>query len=287
MWFIVTTRERSSPTPDEYPHVVLVQDNWDDYGYRTTFSATLYLTEEENVELSSVKILQKKQTGGYTQMPHQPFQDLGPDYCSLGGSLDYYEQLFKCGRKIYLPYLRGLGDVTFSDDVKAEFEDLEGYEVSLLRFSGSQRTIADAAKLFASTAPVRKRRSAGFKVKFKTTVARGADAFTINFDFRRKGSLPNRINVLIGYNGTGKTRLLSNLATVASGYGYTQKEDVLAKRAGRFVGTPPPFKTVVVVSYSALCQQRQDFAKKADRRLHANATPTFSRPRTGLLFIGR
>ena len=184
-------------------------------------------------------------------MPHQPFQDLGPDYCSLGGSLDYYEQLFKCGRKIYLPYLRGLGDVTFSDDVKAEFEDLEGYEVSLLRFSGSQRTIADAAKLFASTAPVRKRRSAGFKVKFKTTVARGADAFTINFDFRRKGSLPNRINVLIGYNGTGKTRLLSNLATVASGYGYTQKEDVLAKRAGRFVGTQPPFKTVVVVSYSA------------------------------------
>ena len=110
MWFIVKFREGRRPTTDEYPHVVLVQDNWDDYGYRTTFSATLYLTEEENVELGIVKILQKEQTGGYTPMPHQPFQDLGPNYCSLGGDLDYYEKLFKFGRRIYQPYLRGDGD---------------------------------------------------------------------------------------------------------------------------------------------------------------------------------
>jgi hypothetical protein len=38
---------------------------------------------------------------------------------------------------------------------------------------------------------------------------------------------------------------------VASGYGYASKEDVLERTAGRFVGTQPPFKTVVVVSYSA------------------------------------
>jgi ABC-type branched-subunit amino acid transport system ATPase component len=63
--------------------------------------------------------------------------------------------------------------------------------------------------------------------------------------------LPNRINALIGYNGTGKTRLLSNLAVVASGYGYGSKADVLDNAAGRFVGIAPPFKTVVVLSYSA------------------------------------
>jgi hypothetical protein len=43
MWFVVKFREGHSPTTDEYPHVVLVQDNWDDYGYKTTFSATLHL----------------------------------------------------------------------------------------------------------------------------------------------------------------------------------------------------------------------------------------------------
>jgi hypothetical protein len=56
---------------------------------------------------------------------------------------------------------------------------------------------------------------------------------------------------LVGHNGTGKTRLLSNLAIVASGYGYKTKQDVLQQAAGRFVGDAPPFKTVVVVSYSA------------------------------------
>lgn len=251
MWFIVKVRGRRSPTTDEYPHVVLVQDNWDDYGYKTTFRATLHLTEEENVELGNVNILQREQTGGLTPMPREPFQHLGSDYCSLGGDLDYYEKLLECGRQIYRPYLRGLGDVTYSDDVRAQFEKLEGYEVSLLRFSGSQRTITDAARLFRRATPVRKRRRAGFKVKFETRVAHDANDFTIDFDFRRRRSLPSRINVLIGYNGTGKTRLLSNLATVASGYGYTSKEDLREKRSGRFVGTQPPFKTVVVVSYSA------------------------------------
>ena len=38
---------------------------------------------------------------------------------------------------------------------------------------------------------------------------------------------------------------------MASGYGYGSKEDVLDNAAGRFVGNAPPFKTVVVVSYSA------------------------------------
>lgn len=88
-------------------------------------------------------------------------------------------------------------------------------------------------------------------MKFKSRVAKDAKPFITEFDFRRSGRLPNRINALIGYNGTGKTRLLSNLAIVASGYGYSTKEDVLRDAAGRFVGNAPPFKTVIVVSYSA------------------------------------
>lgn len=59
------------------------------------------------------------------------------------------------------------------------------------------------------------------------------------------------MNAVIGYNGTGKTRLLSNLAIVASGTGYGEKADVLAETAGRFVDRSPPFKTVIVMSYSA------------------------------------
>ncbi|MBK1664472.1 hypothetical protein CKO38_06205 [Rhodospirillum rubrum] len=195
--------------------------------------------------------MRRDQQSGSTEMPAEPFEKLGEQYASLGADLDYYETLYKLGRVVFRPYFKGLRDIAFDDDVKAGVEDLEGFRVSLLRFSGAERTIDDATKLLkATTAPV-KRRSEGFKVKFKTKVARSANSFTIEFDFQRQNRLPNRINALIGYNGTGKTRLLSNLAIVASGYGYASKEDMLGQAAGRFVGTKPPFKTVVVISYSA------------------------------------
>jgi predicted ATPase len=228
-----------------------VQDNWDDYGYKTTFQATLHISPDENIDLGNIKIMRRDQLGGSTEMPTRAFTSLGENYASLGADLDYYETLYKLGRVIFQPYFEGLRDIAFDDDAKAGVEDLEGFRVSLLRFSGAERTISDATKLLKASTVPSKRRSAGFKVKFKTKVARSANSFTIEFDFRRQRHLPNRINALIGYNGTGKTRLLSNLAIVASGYGYASKEDVLERTAGRFVGTQPPFKTVVVVSYSA------------------------------------
>jgi len=243
--------KKGAEPPREYPHAVLVADNWDDYGYKTTFHVTLHTSADEKTELGNVKIMRSNQTGGYTVMPAGAVDELGEAYASLGADLDYYETLYKLGPNIFRPYFRGLRDVAFDDNIKASVEDLEGYRVSLLRFSGAERTITDAAKLLRAASAPTKRRSAGFRVKFKTKVAREANTFTIEFDFRRQGRLPNRINALIGYNGTGKTRLLSNLAIVASGYGYASKEDILGQAAGRFVGTQPPFKTVVVVSYSA------------------------------------
>ncbi|GKS88658.1 AAA family ATPase [Xanthomonas campestris pv. raphani] len=251
MRFVVEFREGDSPTTNRYPHAVLVQDNWDDYGYKSTFQVTLHLSATEVIELGSIKIIQGTSTGGYTKMPRESFAQLPEGHASLGADLEYYETLYKLGPDVFRPYLKGLRDVAFNDEAKANVEDSEGYRVSMLRFSGAERTIADATRLLRATTLPTKRRSAGFRVKFKTRVASNSNSFTVQFDFRRRGILPNRINALIGYNGTGKTRLLSNLAIVASGYGYSTKEDVLQDAAGRFVGTAPPFKTVVVISYSA------------------------------------
>ncbi len=251
MRFVVVFRSGESPSTNRYPRAVLTQDNWDDYGYKTTFHVTLFLSADDTRDLGSIKIIRAEQTSGYTDMPRRAFEALPDGYASLGSDLDYYETLYKLGREVFEPYLRGLRDVAFDDEIKAEVEDSEAYRVSLLRFSGAERTIADASRLLRAPTLRPKRRSGGFRVKFKTRVAHGANAFTVDFDFRRRGRLPNRINALIGYNGTGKTKLLSNLAIVASGYGYRSKEDVLDNAAGRFVGTSPPFKTVVVVSYSA------------------------------------
>jgi ABC-type lipoprotein export system ATPase subunit len=230
---------------------VLVQDNWDDYGYKTTFHVTLYVSADESYVLGNIKIIEAGRTSGYTEMPKRPFDELPAGHASLGADLEYYETIYKLGRDVFEPFFKGLRDVAFNDDIKASVEDSEAYRVSLMRFGGAERTIDDAARLLRATTLPTKRRSAGFTVKFKTQLARQSNAFTVGFNFRRRAGLPNRINALIGYNGTGKTRLLSNLAIVASGYGYGTKKDVLDNAAGRFVGTTPPFKTVIVVSYSA------------------------------------
>lgn len=247
--FVVEFRDAKAAIESRYPYAILMQDNWDDYGYKSTFRVFLNLTATEKIDLGNIKIINAAQDGGYTEMPRKSFKRLPKGYGSLGADLDYYETLYKLGRKIFQPYLEGLRDVAFDDEAKADVEDTEGYQVSMLRFSGAERTIADAIRLFrAHTLPRRRRH--GFLVKFKTRVAQNAASFVVAFDFRRRGRLPNRVNALIGYNGTGKTCLLSNFAIVASGYGYSTKEDLLRREAGRFVGTAPPFKTVVVVSYS-------------------------------------
>lgn len=58
MRFVVKFRSDKSPTTNRYPHAVLVQDNWDDYGYKTTFQVTLHLSTDESYDLGSIKIIQ-------------------------------------------------------------------------------------------------------------------------------------------------------------------------------------------------------------------------------------
>lgn len=251
MRFVVEFRSGKSPMTKLYPYAVLVQDNWDDYGYKTTFHVTLHMSSLESVVLGNIKILQADRNSGYTDMPKRPFRKLPASHASLGADLEYYEKLYNLGPDVFEPYLRGIRDVAFDFEIRDSVQNFESYRVSLLRFGGAERTISDAIRLLSARVLPSKRRSVGFRVKFETQVSRRSNVFAIDFDFRRRGSLPNRINALIGCNGTGKTRLLSNLAIVASGYGYVSKNDALRKVAGRFIGIAPPFKTVVVVSYSA------------------------------------
>jgi hypothetical protein len=126
MRFVVQFRSGESPTTNRYPHAVLVQDNWDDFGYKTTFHVTLHISADESYDLGSIKIIESGRTSGYTEMPRQAFTELPAGHASLGSSLDYYETLYKLGRDVFAPYFRGLRDVAFDDEIKAGVEDVNG-----------------------------------------------------------------------------------------------------------------------------------------------------------------
>lgn len=252
MKFVVRPHGKPAPAPLPLPFVLLSQSDWDDYGYKTVFDVTLYIQNTKK-ELGVIKIMREDQEGGFTSMPPSPFTELGNKYCSFGGKIEYYEAMFLLGPQVYDEYFKAIGDIVYDEVRRARFEHLEGYKVSLLRFSDAESTIRDASLMFAQPEqPVRDTTySDGFKINFRTTAADGALPFVTSFDFTRNESLPHRTNVVIGYNGTGKTVLMSNLAIAASKYGYDNKEDALRKSAGDFVGTPPPIRTVIVISYSA------------------------------------
>ena len=74
MHFAVKFRDGHNSTTARFPNVLLAQDNWDDYGYKTTFNATLYVSPEDEIDLGVVKILNHAQMGGGTPLPREPFE---------------------------------------------------------------------------------------------------------------------------------------------------------------------------------------------------------------------
>jgi hypothetical protein len=61
--FAVRLRGEAFAEPD-FPFVLLKQDTWDDYGYKTTFEASLRESEGKTMSLGSVKILHRDQEKG-------------------------------------------------------------------------------------------------------------------------------------------------------------------------------------------------------------------------------
>jgi len=251
MKFLVIKRTQKAPKKLPFPCVILRRSDWDDYGYKTTFDVSIHLSPDDTLEPGPIKIMHEEQEGGYTPMPEGVFTRLPIEYCSLGNGLEYYEKIYKMGKTKRESYLKALGDVAWSDTRASKFEDLQGFKVSLLRFSGSERIIADARKLLKKRKPAVRQKRRGFRIRFKTRLAHRTKPILADFSFVKRGNLPNRVNALIGYNGTGKTKLLSNLAMVASQYGFESAEDSFTNSAGRFVVTKPPVHRVIVISYSA------------------------------------
>lgn len=251
MWFVVQASAKKIHSK-KYPYAVLVRDKWDDFGYKSTFNVTLHLRENKSVELGDVKIVRADQRAGETKMPAGRFKKLGKDYASVGASFSYYEALYALRRRVYGPFLRALRDIALQKDVRELVQGTEAYKVSLLRFTGAELMIHQADSLLNRTITVPKRRGVGRLLRFQTKVVENTFPVRINIDFRKRGNLPNRINTIIGTNGTGKTVILSNMAIAVSRFGYETKQALLEDAAGTFLGVRgSPFKTVVVVSYSA------------------------------------
>lgn len=242
------------PRDNEYRNeLILNYDNWNDYSYRTSFGM-YYCDDNGKVnEVGFPKIYfwenDEERTNKYNKHTRVTLDDiitnLGKKYCSLGQDLSYYRNLKEMLPVEFMDVLRRLNDIAIFPEIKERFINEKGVKSSLLRSSGAEKALNEAIEVIND---VQQEKNIFFL--YRVTVPYDISSVDLTFDFKRTESLPHRINVLIGKNGTGKTQILSRLADSLSGYTNEREESP-------FVGGRPPIDKVMSISYSAFDQFRK------------------------------
>jgi predicted ATPase len=242
----------------------LQQDDWDDYSYRTLYH--LYYrpsaSKPDKVKyIGGVKILKRDQETG-PQLIQKPFTRLGRGWVSVGTSLDYYQRLNEIPIKHREKIMSALQDAVAIPELIEEFQNETGWKTSIFRNTSNwNKFLSDARVLYEGNF------SALVGMEDFSFLPKGAtESIDFNFEapvppdycgsFRRIGPsrkkvlLPERIVVLVGRNGSGKSTILSRLAHLA--YASPQernKKELLAM--GEITPASIGFMRVVTISYSA------------------------------------
>lgn len=235
-----------------YPHIFLVWDNWNDYGYETLFGVKLHVSESSEINLGSVKI------GFFGNEPGTPVRDalmptqeeLGPRFFSLGQQFDFYKRLADLPVAVRADYASTMRDIPLLGIARDQLDVQPVFETSLLRNSRAREALDNAPLLFGMSM----QEVTAFN--FTTTLRNAAAAHSITFDFSPDRGLPHRINVLVGVNGVGKTQLMARLAIVLTSFERKEMREKRTAEGGnlRDVGTLfplPSFYGVIAVSFSA------------------------------------
>ena len=227
--------------------IVLHYNNWDDFGYKTTYNMFVFDSYAEVIWSGVVQIYCNKmdEEDNSTEIRHympKTVDQLDDSFCSLGTDLDYYRSLKRHLPKDYLNILERLNDLAYSPKRLMRFEKYKGVRKSLLRASSSVKALYEAYALLEESSE--EKNSLSFS--YFATVPYCENRATISFVFEKDSSLPGRINALVGKNGTGKTSILKGLAEDLSGFRQEEVDE------GVFLGGKrPSFDKIMSVSYSA------------------------------------
>jgi len=243
MRIVIYTGRTEPADAGPYPYVLLYQDNWNDYGMRSRFVAELRLSADEHVDLGGMRIAIGRH--GFRAEVPETLTRLPRGAASMGESIAYYTKLrYEVPEPIRRRYLRLMRDLIADP---ARREGLEGtplWEDSFLREASSRHALKRAGWYFGQPTEDVEPPAFEFSMRVRGAVRR----HRLDVDFGRYSELPHRIMLLIGRNGTGKTRCLAGLVSALV------LEDVLIEstivRHTR-IDPVPEFSRIIAVSYNA------------------------------------
>lgn len=198
----------SSPTGNLRNIACLFSDNWDDFGFKTTFSLNIYDNSGTKIEIGNVKIGYKGQLQGWTAAAiPESFETLDQNFFSLGQDPDYYKNLTK-----HLPpnqrelVLQVLGDVAYSAERLALAQEQPAFNTSLLRSTNRTTIEHQYRRILKGEAPL-----TPYDFSFIKPLTANSAELTLNFTVQPDSKPSSNIHILIGRNGVGKTTILNNM----------------------------------------------------------------------------
>lgn len=268
---IIHIKDSWPPNNGEFENCIVINDDrWDDFGYRTSFNMTYFNKKRERKDIGEVKIyhlsFDEESIGFMGKTTSDIIEDtvtqLGEYFCSLGQTLNYYQNLKEACPNDYMDILNRLNDIAINEEIKNNFIQEYGVKASLLRFSSAEKALNEAVTLLKESQLENKDISFNYYVK----VPYNEERIELPFCFDSNNGLPYRINALIGKNGVGKTEILSSLAESLSGYAGsdTEKED-------SFNSKRPPIDRVISISFSAFDSFRKRSTKNNKYNLNSYA----------------
>lgn len=204
---------------DKNDYYILTDDNWNDYGYNTTFNVRI-IKDGELYDGMRRKILFNNQDD--IDYSFQVFSQFTPEsnitdiedvqqekkYISLGHDYKELKKIFI--EEEFNKILKALNDVIYLEKEGdpsnlLSLKEHSGFEISLTRDQSAIKLLSEASAILYGSSLSQNR----FKFDFDFTLNDNIYKYKFNF---LKNELPHRINLLIGKNGSGKSQSLKVLS---------------------------------------------------------------------------
>lgn len=225
--------------------IILRINNWNDYGFKTTFEA-IYINQSGNIrDLGSIKIAKQgvDSVHAIADLLPDSFDRLSEEYYSLWQSADAYESVRQLSDDTNINIFEELNDIAYNLDLLERFQYDSILQKSLLRFvsiSICQKQFHRITKGEAKLTPY----------SFSYIFSNAMDSVKIDFDVVPDSFPPTNIHALIGGNGVGKTRLIKDMISNIFDENKKEKRGIFEYNSLEGKDMSERFSNVICVGFS-------------------------------------
>ena len=232
-----------APKDAQYPCIVMMNDEWDDYNFRTLHHIFYFPAKDKKwKKIGAVKFLQEGLD--ITILPF-PFDKLPVEFASLGQDLKYYKKILEVFPDNFQEVLHSLNDVVISPVSLEAVETRSGFRNSLTRFNEAKIALRHGFAVLHGGEG-----GESYKFNYAGKIPGSSANVEVKFDIDSADPVPGRVVAIIGRNGVGKTQFLARLALdLATPLRMSKESAQVVEEA--FTPRRPLFSRVIALSFSA------------------------------------